>query len=223
MRFPNAYAGVKKIFTAEIINLIAAVVWVTALVIAVVVSIANLKPDAVEVVTETQLTVTVGGLFASVILMIIGGSLSLVAYVLQTIGVGQAMRDESYFKTAFIFIFIGIVSTALSCIPDTIMTDFFISMFKAVSQVSHLVITVYIVGGIQRLASKMGETAIEAKGSLFFVLLVSFYGLGFIANLVGMFAPMLSEILAVSSLIIDLVAYIILLSYLSQAKKMLAR
>ncbi|MBQ6153305.1 MAG: hypothetical protein IJJ15_06125 [Ruminococcus sp.] len=222
MRFPNAYNGVKKIFSAEILHLVAVILMAVGLVTAVIAGVVGTAVGDAAELTEGEFVVTVGGIIGAVSILAVGGILALIAFILQIVGVGQAMKDESYFKTAFIFIFVGIACTVLSCIPDTVLTDFFISLFRTLGQISQLLVTIYIIGGIQRLASKMGNIDLERKGSTIFTLITIFYCVAIIVCIVSLFATLLAEIFAICALVIDLVTYIIFLSYLAQAKKMLA-
>ena len=157
MRFPNAYNGVKKIFSAEILHLVAVILMAVGLVTAVIAGVVGTAVGDAAELTEGEFVVTVGGIIGAVSILAVGGILALIAFILQIVGVGQAMKDESYFKTAFIFIFVGIACTVLSCIPDTVLTDFFISLFRTLGQISQLLVTIYIIGGIQHILAHPGQ------------------------------------------------------------------
>ena len=109
MRFPNAYNGVKKIFSAEILHLVAVILMAVGLVTAVIAGVVGTAVGDAAELTEGEFVVTVGGIIGAVSILAVGGILALIAFILQIVGVGQAMKDESYFKTAFIFIFVSVI------------------------------------------------------------------------------------------------------------------
>ena len=97
MKFPNAAKGVKKIFNAEIISLIAALVGGAGLVM----SLIGASKETNESLGTTLLAV-------SGILLIISGIALLVAGIMNIVGYIQAAKDEEGIKRA-------VLCTVFSC------------------------------------------------------------------------------------------------------------
>ena len=94
MQFPNALQGVKKIYKAEILSLIAAACIIIAGLLAIVAAAG-----------ESLGVVVIAGIFgvASAVLLII-------AFIMNIVGVKRASLDEPAFKTAFYVLIIGIIA-----------------------------------------------------------------------------------------------------------------
>lgn len=105
MRFPNAAAGVKKIFTAEILALIGAIATVIG-------TISALIAVAAAANNSTGGTAVAGG--ASVIFLLGAGVLGIIAFIMNIIGINSAAKDEASFKTALICVIVGIAGTAIA-------------------------------------------------------------------------------------------------------------
>ena len=89
MKFPNAAKGVKKIFNAEIISLIAALI-----------GGAGLIPGLIGASQETGDSVGTTLLAVSGALLIVSGIALLVAGIMNIIGFIQAAKDEEGIKRA---------------------------------------------------------------------------------------------------------------------------
>ena len=111
MTFPNAYHGVKKIFTAEILSIIAAFL---ALVTAVVAIVA-----AVSMAAGEEDAAAAAGL-GTVGLIIASGVLYIISYIMNLVGLHQAGKDEANFKTAFIIMIFTLILTVVTVIINTI-------------------------------------------------------------------------------------------------------
>ena len=216
MRFPNAAAGVKKIFTSEILSLIAGLLSVIAaiggVVLAAAATSADNSSDAAAAAGLAGLGIfTVFGIGAAILLVI--------AFILKLVGINKAKVDEPAFKTAMIFVLVGIVATLIG---GFINNDTVKSIFDIISSVASLCVTLYIIQGIKNLADQLNDGAVSAKGSKIFMLIACIYCIRILASIISLFAPTVAGILELVGAIVSIVQYIIFLTYLSQAKKMLA-
>ena len=216
MRFPNAAAGVKKIFTSEILSLIAGLLSVIAaiggVVLAAAATSADNSSDAAAAAGLTGLGIfAVFGIGAAILLVI--------AFILKLVGINKAKVDEPAFKTAMIFVLVGIVATLIG---GFINNDTVKSIFDIISSVASLCVTLYIIQGIKNLADQLNDGAVSAKGSKIFMLIACIYCIRILASIISLFAPTVAGILELVGAIVSIVQYIIFLTYLSQAKKMLA-
>ena len=205
MRFPNAYSGVKKLFTAEILELIAAVLLVIMLIAVGAGSTGEISADA-----STAAVGVAGGL------AIIAAILAIVAVVLNLVGLNQASHDEQKsFRTAFFFALIELVASALSNFLGD-KTD----IFDLVVKICTIGVFVYTVGGISNLAKQYGNNKMVSLGNKILILEVILVALT--AILEHLPKGNAANTAAAISSILTIVVYVIYLVYLSKAKKMLA-
>ena len=223
MKFPNAYQGVKKLFTAEILNIIA---WFCMCIAAGagVVAVIGAAPAANGAsLNDAQAATLLGGGIGAAIF---GGAyfvLALIAFILTIVGLAKARKDDANFNVAFIFLFVNLILTFVgSLISGTVG-----GLLVAFGNIASLVMFIYIVLGIRSLAEQIGNEQVAAKGKTILTILVCVYVLAFIARLVSAFTvtavtTTISGILAIVSIVLSIIGYIIFLTYLAQAKKMLA-
>lgn len=221
--FKNAYEGIKKIFTAEIIMLIASIV---ALVGAIVTITAdpNAVKDALNNASGTSLPTSV------VILGIVAlafGICALVAFILNLVGLVQAKKDEANFNTALLLTIAGIVVSILSGIFSK--NESVTSFLNTAVELAYLLATMFIVYGIISLAKQLKNTPVETKGNRLLKLIVIVYGVGIAAKLLSSIFtaakldPIIIGIVGIISALLTVVSHLIYISLLSDAKKMLAK
>ena len=216
MRFPNAYRGVKKIWLAEMLMLLAAIVGI----IMVIVMAANGTMVGEDIVINegVKTPIAVFGIVTAVI--------ALVAFILNLIGLINANNDDFAFRIALLVTILGIVASAISAIwsnnetlnkwMDTALT--ICSMFASY----------YVLTGIANLAEKMSDAATKAVALKSRTLVEgSFCATALFKLIISIFkiqdGSTISTILAVIALLLELVSYILYLRALSKGKKMLAK
>lgn len=151
--------------------------------------------------------------------------LAIIAFILKLVGVNKASKDEQAFKIAFYFIFIGIIASVVGGIFSTNTTV--TNIVAVVSDIVSLGVTIYIIQGIKNLAEKLGDDNMIKKGDNLFNVILAIYVLIIIAQIInlifgGTAALVVSAVVIIAAGILDIVQYILYLSYLSKAKKMLA-
>ena len=215
MRFPNAYRGVKKIWLAEMLMLLAAIVGI----IMVIVMAANGTMVGEDIVINegVKTPIAVLGIVTAVILLI--------GFILNLVGLINANNDDSAFRIALLVTILGIVASAVSAIwsnnetlnkwMDTALT--ICSMFASY----------YVLTGIANLAEKMSDAATKALALKSRTLVEgSFCATALFKLIISIFkiqdGSTISTILAVIALLLELVSYILYLRALSKGKKMLA-
>ena len=211
MTFPNAYNGVKKLFTAEILGLISGVCTLIAA-IGVILLAAGKS----------------GGMIVSVIFAVAVLVLAIIAYIMMLIGLKRAGRDENRFNQAFIVAIAVLVLSVVSSIftsagigggiPSAVM--------DCVKKVGDVVIAIFVINGIQNLAAQLGDNLIIKKGTTLLVILAIVNGIAALISLVtafigGTFVSTAAAVLALISGILSLIYYILFIVYLGKAKKML--
>lgn len=216
MRFPNAYRGVKKIWLAEMLMLLAAIVGI----IMVIVMAANGTMVGEDIVINEGVKTPIA------VLGIVTAVIALVAFILNLVGLINANNDDSAFRIALLVTILGVVASAISAIwsnnetlnkwMDTALT--ICSMFASY----------YVLTGIANLAEKMSDAATKAVALKSRTLVEgSFCATALFKLIISIFkiqnGSTISTILAVIALLLELVSYILYLRALAKGKKMLAK
>lgn len=218
MRFPNAANGVKKLFTAEILSLISTFAMIIAVCLAVVAAAGSNAQNI------TSGTVAAG--MGTIILMAAAAVLAIIAGILALIGLIQASKDEVAFKTALIATIISLVAAVIMGIFSRYSVVQ--SICQCIQNIMSVVVTVFVIQGIINLAGRLKEREIAAKGKTLMTILIVIFALAFVASLIsaifgGALASTIAGIIALVALVLDLIGYIIYLTLLAKAKKMLAK
>lgn len=209
MTFPNAYDGVKKIYLAEILTLIAEVL----LLISTVGILAAAQTDEATVGMVSLIfgTISIVALF--------------VAFILNLMGITRAMKDEPSFKLALIFTIVSIVTSGVSAVlaEGSLVSD----ILEIVSNASSIIITLLIIQGIANLALKLRDLNMAEQGKKLMLMILTVQVLSVAAKMIAAIFEskgglMTSGIIALVASVIAIVGYVIYLIYLSRAKKMLA-
>ena len=216
MRFPNAANGVKKIFTAQILGLIASVAMIIGLIFLIVTAAAadaNAQGGAVAAGIGTIIL-----LAGAAVLVMIGSIMTLV-------GVIQASRDEGAFKTALIAIIISLVAAVIAAIFTS--SGVVQSICQIIQNVMSLAATLFVINGVTNLAEKLNNTEVWSKGRNLLKVIVCIYALSLIASFIslifgGIFVSMTAAILSLIAAILNVISYFLYLSLLNKGKKMLA-
>lgn len=215
MKFPNAAKGISKIFTSEILALIAAIATGVATILAVVMY-ASAKTNSTAGAAASGIGMLVLGLGASVLLVI--------ALILKIVGVVQASKDEDSFKMIIYLTIFTLIVAVVAAIFSRV--TFLSNIANAVSSIGSFVTTLLIILGIGNLGVQVGNDEVIDKCSSQFKLIL---GIGIVALLARFFCIFLPTIpaqgiviaLAVVALVLNVIQYILYLSLLSKAKKML--
>lgn len=221
MKFPNAQNGVKKIFTAEILGLIAAVITL----IAAFMGIATVAASSAANSSDAALVSTVAAGAGTVIFFAAAAIIGLIAFILNLIGIIGASKDEAAFKIALYATIAGIVLSVLSGFFTSNPTV--TNIIKVLTTVAQLCFTVYVIQGIRNLAVKLGDSAMDEKGNNIFKVILVVLLLQLLASIIvtifgGQFASVIAAVIFLIGVVLDIVQYILYISFLSKAKKMLA-
>lgn len=215
MKFPNAAKGISKIFTSEILALIAAIATGVASILAAVMY-ASAKNNSTAGAAASGIGTLVLVLGASVLLVI--------ALILKIVGVVQTSRDEDSFKMIIYLTIFTLIVAVVAAIFSRV--TFLNNIANAVSAIGSFVTTLLIILGIGNLGVQVGNDEVIDKCSSQFKLIL---GIGIVALLARFFCIFLPTVpaqgiviaLAVVALVLNIIQYILYLSLLSKAKKML--
>ena len=106
MRFPNAYRGVKKIWLAEMLMLLAAIVGIVIVIVAAMNG--SMVGEDIVINEGVKTPIAVLGIVTAVI--------ALVAFILNLVGLINANNDDSAFRIALLVTILGVVASAISAI-----------------------------------------------------------------------------------------------------------
>lgn len=218
MRYPNALNGIKKVYTAQILMLVAGLLTGVA---------SFFGSQASKEMAEGG--ITAASAFGVMIPLFAGGILAVAAGLFELFGLKTAAQDDEYFKKGYTYslisLVISIVISVLSFmnIGGKMLTD----LGSTVSDFIQTVVTFYVIYGVRNLAEKLGDSEMAERGTKVFwvyaaaIILASLVELamGILQNtartlVVGIFGAVMLVLMAVG--------YIMYLRYLSSAKKMLA-
>ena len=216
MRFPNAASGVKKLFTAQILGLIASVATIIGLIFLIFTAAAA---DA-----NAQGGAVAAGL-GTIILMGASAVLILIGSIMTLVGIIQASKDEGAFKTALIAIIVSLVAAVIAGIFSS--NGLVQSICQIIQNVMSLAVTLFVINGVTNLAEKMNNTEVWSKGRNLLKVIVCIYALSLIASFIslifgGIFVSMTAAILSLIAAILNVISYFLYLSLLNKGKKMLA-
>ena len=216
--YQNAYKGIKKIFNAEILSLISALIGIVAAIVAIV-GLDQVDAGAEDIGSAAAFLG--GGL-----ILIVSGIVAIVAYIMKIVGVSNAAIDEPFFKKASTWIIAAIVcSIATSTTTDGTMLHLAANILYTIAQ---LYVTMCVIDGVCALADKMGRTDMSGKGLKIKNTILVAYIISLVLTVVSGFVPdsgtttVISGVLAVAALIVIIAIYYMYLKLLSEAKRMLA-
>ena len=210
MKYPNAFAGVKKLYTAEILALIA-LVFALITAVAAFFSIGVIE-EGLEEAVNPSLAVT--GVFT-----IVTAILSLIAFILNLVGLIRAGKDEPTFKYALYATILGIVvSVASGFLPDGTVKE----LLTLANEIMLNLVSVLSIAGIMALAQKTMNTDMEQRGTLLLRLITASIIIAGVADIIYRFFATGAIVLGIVAIVVDLIATLIYLGYLNRARKMLA-
>lgn len=215
MRFPNAAKGISKIFTSEILSLIAILAAGVAGIVGTV------------FYTTAESNNEVGTLTSGIgfLVLAVGASVvTIIALILKIVGVIQASKDEDSFKMIiYITIFTLIVAIIAAFFSNV---TFIYNISNAITNIGEFVTSLLIIIGIGNLAMKMNNVEIINKCGTQFKLILWIGIISLLTRFFSIFLPTFAAqsiviVLAVIGMILGIIQYILYLSLLSKTKKML--
>ena len=216
MRFPNAFRGIKKIWLAELLMLLAAVVGI----IMVIVMATNGTMVGEDIIINESVKTPIA------ILGIVTAVIALVAFILNLVGLINANNDDPAFRIALLVTILGIVASAISAIWSN--NETLNKWMDTAITICSLFASYYVLTGIANLAEKMSDAATKALALKSRTLVEgSFCATALFKLIISIFkiqeGSTISTILAVIALLLELVSYILYLRALNKGKQMLAK
>jgi hypothetical protein len=219
MRYPNACKGVKKVFVAEILTLLVAVF---GLVGAVTAAVGLYGQDTLPE-SEVEGTVLSGGA-----LILAAGIMGLVSMIINLVGLHQGGKDEPGMRYAFIVTLLALVSKGAGAAINANSTSTIGNLLDDLGGLFNFLAIVFVIASIIRLAELLGDQKMVNKGGrlntiILFCLLASFLLEITPRIFSGSIAENMVEVLGVAAAVCAVLGYVLYLSFLSKANKMLAK
>ena len=169
MTFPNAFHGVKKVFTAEILKLIGAACLLIAAVLAVLAASAATSGSEGGAVAS--------GLGAS-ILLVAAAVLPIIGFIMNLVGLNQAGRDDEYFHTAFIVAIFALIIRVISGIFTLLNVGGGVAdnIATFISGICEIIVFVLVVNGVLSLADRLHKSDIFGTATKLIIFFVIPYG-----------------------------------------------
>ena len=207
MQFPNALEGVKKIYKAEIIALIGAIIGFVAALLSLVGAASG----------------SLGGLASAGILLIAMAVLFIIAFIMNIVGLNKAKPDEENFKSALYMVFAGIVLSVV--VGATKEGTLIHTLGESLSNICNLLVNYLVATALLNLANRLGDDAVAKKAASVRTLLTIVWVIALVLNVMGDVltskAGMIAVVLTLIASLIEIIAYIVYLGLLSKARGML--
>ena len=217
MRFPNAFRGVKKIWLAELLMLLAAVIGI--ILVFVIAANGTLVGEQEIVINEAAKTpISILGIFTTVI--------ALIALILNLVGLINARGDDAGFRIALLMTVLGIIASAVSAIWST--NQVLVKWMDTALTIFSMLASYYVLTGIANLAEQYPDPATKALALKSRTLVEgTFCATAIFKLIINIFkiqdGSTIYTILSIIALVLELVSYVLYLRALSKGKKMLAK
>ena len=219
MKFPNAFRGIKKIWLAELLLLLVAVLGIALIVVVA----ANGKLDVNGQVDPDSLAAVET---PAAILGIATALIALVAFILNLIGLINARNDDNAFSIALLVTVLGVIASAVSAIWSS--NQNLVKWMDTAITIFSMLASYYVLTGIANLAEQYPDPDTKALALKSRTLVEgTFCATAVFKLIINIFkiqnGSTIYTILAIVALLLELVSYILFLRALSKAKKMLAK
>lgn len=237
MSFENAKKGIGQIFTAEILQLLAAIFAVIGIVMTIT-GAAAIFGGGVAGSDTAMVGGAIGGV-VGIIMTVVGAIFALIGFILYIVGVGTAAKDEENFKRALICLVLALITSLVAAFTSGIPV--LSGILTILSTLFTLISAISVINGIIVLAGKVNNAAVEKKGQSTLKLVICILVLSIVANVIALItgavlgsatdisAAMLtgagatiivSSVMQLIATILNIIQYFVYLSLLSSAKKM---
>ena len=214
MDYSNAKKGINRIFTAEVLSLLGALVAAVGSVLL-----------AIQGTTMTDAeTYTSGDALAAKIILA-GGVLVLIGFLFKFFGVQKAALDEAYFKKAMALIIIGFVAGIVHSATDGHI-EVLSEVGNMVENICQLLSSVFIIYGVRAIAVNLNDNHVKNICDRTLKLIMLTYLLNIALCIIVMFIKndtmaVIAGIIALAIAVLSIIASLVFLSMLNNARKMI--
>ena len=229
MKYPNAANGAKKLFLAEVLALIGAICAGISLLTGLL-AVESAENIVAKGVTDTNSIGVVAGEASFVIFALGAGVLMIIAFIINIIGLNKASKDEensNSFKTAMFLIIISVALTAVGSALSSSNPTLY-KWLSVGSSTASTISSYFVLDGIAAIAKQIGDTKLADNATKMIWAVLCLFILGTVLegvpNLMGggSLGQGLGIALSVVGLVITLIAYVLYIKILANAKKAFA-
>ena len=206
MTLPNAYRGVKKIFVAEILQIITTILTMAGLVL--VLGAAGVYVESIGEADVSGAVVT-GGTFT-----LLAACLGILALVLNLVGLKQASADEpdrmgKAFTSAIIALILSVIVAVCQSMHWGAM-----GFFSALASLAEMCAIIFTIMGVSEVTQNIARQDVADMGPKVLTIAVIAIVASVIAGIVG---NTIGGVAAIIALVLMMVAYIVFLVFLGRA------
>ena len=219
MRYPNAQAGIKKVYVAEILTLVMALLVLVGAVMALVgvEGEGTLSDDAVA-----------GTILGGGALLLVSAVIGIISIIINLIGLHRGGKDEPGMRYAFIMAILALASSVAGGALTANGSASIGNMLSDLTGLFNFLVVAFVISSVIRLAELLGDQRMIGKGHrLSAVILLSLLGSLILNILPALFHMDMSDnitgIIGLVSALAAVLAYILYLGFLRNAVKMLKK
>ena len=204
--FDNAKKGIKKVYKAEILSIIATIIAIVAAVVLLVLGTVVKDGD----VNFSDVVSTCSLIFAAV--------LGIIAYILNFVGIGNASKDSEDFKNALYMTIAALVASIVSSILDSRGS----SLAHAINvseKILEMLIAYYVINGCIGIAKKLANAELEQLGNKTMKLYITVWILSVVLDVLVTIlgsTSIIAGILGIIAMVLYLVSYVVYLKLLNR-------
>lgn len=198
MTYPNAYAGIKKIRTATILEIIS---------VALLIAAAIFGLFAAGIIGDPTNEIAVDSFSLATVLTVLPVMiLPFIALIIQIIGLGAAANESSKFKTAYTIVIISLlVSVINGTLPNFKIDD--MEICELIMHILSMLTFYYVVEGIKELCAPLGRNDIVQLANkvaiIYFVGMAAATAIDFFTGDAANFGAIISTIGLILSIVAD--------------------
>ena len=213
--YENAKNGIGKIFTAQVLAILGVICTFVAAIFAAVTATA---------VSENLSGGALGGSIGLALFTLASVVFLVLAYILELVGLNKAGKDEPLIKKAFVAAIFGLI---LSIVLGTLATATTISWLIDIKDICNFIIGLIIVHhvtyGVANICPSISDKAMNVwkvyMATIILAIVVNIVTI--VLSLLGLYtsSAILVLVFAIVDAILQLVAYVMFVSFLGKAKK----
>lgn len=216
MSYENAQKGISKVFTAQVLQIIAALCGAITGVLGVV-AVAAVASESAGGAVASGIGVVIAGI-AYVVLIII-------AFIMQLVGLSTAGKDSEQIKKAFTISIIGLIVAILFGILKSFTAAWVGNIGDVIVAVLGLLVTYNVLFGCAGLNSELAEKA-SSTWKIYMCIIILDIAIVIVSLIMGALgvtavSAVAGTILVVADAVLEIVAYIMFIVFLNKAKNTL--
>lgn len=169
--FENARKGLDKVYKAEILTIIAAIIGIVAAIVLFAMG-RIVRTEAASINTAD---------IVSLISLLVALVIGIISFFLNLFGIIGASKDDESFKNALIMLVIGIIASIVASILSSKHPDI-ASYFNTLNDIAELFVMYYVISGCVSIAATKKNDKLEATGRRIKIYIIIIWVIGLVIN-----------------------------------------